>query len=231
MKARIKINREVFEKFHPQLKLAFILAENIDNFSKLKEARHLLEEAEQYVHLTFHKETIKNHYLISPWAVAQAEFGEEARHYQTSVEKLLEKVLARKKIKASDTLTNLVSYLSLKHLLPAAVDDLDKVQGDLVFSLASGREKKGFLGKITAGDLYYHDGRNILGTKLDYWKSRRTALSRKTKNALIHIEALPPVTPGQLKEIIISTEALVRSFCGGQTRVMVLSKRKREGKV
>lgn len=228
---KIKIAPKVFEKFHPQFEVAFILARGVDNVSRLKESLHLLGEAEQYVHLTFHKENVRNHYLISPWAVAREEFGKKARHYQTSVEKLLGKVLARKNIKAGDTLTNLCRYLSLKHILPAAVDDLGKIEGDLVFSLSSGREKKGPLKGMPAGTLYYHDNKDILGTKLDYWKSGKTALDGKTRNVLIHIEALPPVTPQKLKEVAAGMESLVKNFCGGQTKVFILSKRKKEGKI
>ena len=91
----ISIKKGVFSKFNPKLKIVFILAENVDNVTKVKEAKHLLKEVENLISLTFHKDNVKNHNLISPWKVAQEAFGKEARHYNTSVERLIKKIMKR----------------------------------------------------------------------------------------------------------------------------------------
>ena len=131
---KIALDKEIFVKY-PQLKVGFIYAWGIDNRTNLKESIHLLRDVEDAVRLSFHKETVKNHYLISPWAVAQEEFGKEAKHYQTSVEKVLQKVLQRKKIAATNVVTNILNYIALKHIIPIGVDDTAEVQGDITFSV------------------------------------------------------------------------------------------------
>ena len=52
----ISIKKEVFQKFHPKLKIVFLLIEELDNKSKLHEAEHILQEMERLAHLTFHRD-------------------------------------------------------------------------------------------------------------------------------------------------------------------------------
>ena len=221
----IRIKKEVFEK-HPRLQIAFILIKRMNNSEKLKEAQHLLKESEKLISLTFNKETIKNHYLIQPWVISQQEFGEKARHYHTSVEKLLQKVLRRRSLKTKDTLTNIIRSVAIRHIVPFGIDDLSKIDRGITFDISSGKERKQILKNLNEGDLFYHDSKNILGTKLDYWKSNKTILSNKSANALIHFEALPPISRKELSQLVKETEGLVKAFCGGRVKSFILNSRK-----
>lgn len=223
---RITIKKNVFRKFHPKFKVSFILAQNIDNKKRLEESHKLLQKVEKMVLLLFQRDTVKTHHLISPWATAQQEFGPKAKHYQTSLEKLLNKVIKKKKIKTSSVLINLVNYLSLKHLVPITVDDFDKIQKNLEFNLSTGKERISVLKKLKKNALFYRDGKHVLGTKLDFWKSPYTKPGKKTKAFLIHIEILPPVTNKKSKEIVGEMNSLVKSFCGGKTESFVLDEKK-----
>ncbi|PIN76735.1 hypothetical protein COV17_01365 [Candidatus Woesearchaeota archaeon CG10_big_fil_rev_8_21_14_0_10_36_11] len=224
---KISLTKDIFTAFNPKFALVCILVKKMDNKQKIEESKHLLAEAENLVHFTFHKETIKNHHMISPWAVAQEEFGKSAMHYHTSVEKLLKKVLRTKSVATKNVLENVLSYIALKHIVPFGFDDLDKFIGDITFSVATGKEKKGVLRLLQKGELYYRDEKAVLGTKLDYWKSTRTSLHPKTTTALIHIDVLPPITQKAMKLLIKETTELVESFTGGKTKVFVLDKNKK----
>jgi len=227
---KVEIKKSVFQKY-PQLKVAFISIKGADNRTKIKESVDMLKEIEHLIHLTFNKETIKNHHLISPWSVAQEEFGKEAKHYHTSVERLLKKVLRRQSVKTRTVLTNVVRYVALKDIVPFGVDDMEKVHGGLIFNLASGKEKVGALRSLKKDALYYKDSKSILGTKLDFWKNKKTALTPNSKDVLIHLEALPPIDSKKLTLILNETTALVRNFCGGKVKVVVLSKNKNSASI
>jgi DNA/RNA-binding domain of Phe-tRNA-synthetase-like protein len=223
---KISINKEVFENLNPKFKVLLISAKNIDNQVKFKESLNLLNEISELIKLTFNKETIKNHHLISPWAVAQEEFGEKAKHYHTSVERLIRKVISKKSINEKDTLTNVLRYLALKHIVPFGVDDYDKIQGEVKFSLASGKEKAGPLRTVKQGALYYQDKNRVLGTKLDFWKNRSTKITKYSRNALIHFEILPPINAKKLNVLKKDAADLIKIFCGGKVKVEVLDKKK-----
>lgn len=223
---KIQLKKEVFSNFNPQLKVAFLLAENIDNTARLADSQHLLKEMEELIRLTFNKDSYKSHDLIKPWDLAKREFGEKAKHYHTNVERLLKTVLQRKTVHTSSVISNLINYLSLKHIIPISVDDLGKIQGDLTFSVSGGKERKVLLKRLKKGEIYYKDDKSILGAKLDYWKSSKTAVSRSTTSALIHLVMLPPVADKKMKEILEETKTLVSDFCGGRVKVFVLDKKK-----
>jgi len=215
---QITIKTEVFKKFHPKLRIAFIQIDNFNN-KKLKQSQKLLQETAQLIQLTFNKETVKNHHLISPWKVAKEEGGKKPKHYHTSVEQLIHKTLKNKKIATKNTLTNLVNYLSLKYIIPMNIDDLNKIKGNLAFS-APNKE-----------NLNYSDKEKKLGTKIGYWKNPKTNLKNSSTSALIHIETIPPVTPKELNEIVKETEKLIKEFCGGEIKTFILSKKNNTKKI
>lgn len=217
---------EVFKRVDPDLKIVFLKVEGMDNHSKRYESLHLLHEAEKLVRLSFNPDTVKSHRLLAPWVAAQQEFGESAKHYHTSVERLIHRVLNRKKISSRDTLTNLVNYISLKYIVPLGVDDLNKIQGDLTFGLARGGEKVKLFWLLKPKTFYYHDDIGILGTKLDHWKSSRTKLISKSTSALVHLEVLPPVTTTKQHEIVDELQELILAFCGGKVKISMIHKRK-----
>ncbi len=227
----VRIKKEVFKKFNPDLKLVFFKIINLNNYNKVEESQHLLNEIEELTRLTSNKENIKNHYLISPWVVAQQEFGAKAKHYHTSIERLLKKVLNKKSVADKEVLTNLIRYISLKHLVPIGVDDLDKINGGVTFAIGSGKEKVSPLKVVKKGAIYYHDNENVLGTKLDFWKSKKTLPSKETTSALVHFEILPPLDKKQVENILQETEELIRVFCGGRIKKLVLDKNKSNGKI
>ncbi len=216
---RITIRPEVFQKLHPNFKVVVVLAKGIDNKSKAKEANHLLKEVEKVVLMTFNKDTFKSHYLVSTWTAAREEFGKRAKHYHTSVEQLLKKVLHHQNIEAKDTVTILLRYLALKHIIPVGADDPSKIKERITFAISAGK-------KVKKGELYYHDEKKILGTKLDYWKNPITALKPTSKSALVHFEILPPITKEKQKEIVDEAVDLIKMFCGGKVEVIILDKRK-----
>ena len=228
---KVSVDKKVFDNFHSKLKIMLISVKDFNNQEKLKQSLHLLEEIQHFVHLTFNKDQIKNHYLISPWAIAQAGFGKKAKHYHTSVERLLKKVLSNKSIKTKEVLTNLLQYSALKHIVPYGIDDLDKVQGNLTFTLASGKEKAIAFRNVKKNALCYKDDKKVLGTKLDYWKNKKTILDKNTKNALIHFEILPPLSQKKADVLVEDITSLIKNFCGGKVKVFTLDKKKKSIKI
>lgn len=228
----ISITPEVFEKLS-RLRLGIIQVRDLNNKAKIAESAHLVQDAEKLICLTFHKDTTKTHYLIAPWEAARREFGKEARHYHTALEKLLHHVLEGKSAAGKDALTNIVHYLMLKYLVPMAIDDRDKVKGRIIFDLVTGKEKGKEKGKtnlkvlLKKGELYYRDEERILGSKLDYWKNQATAVTPSSSSALIHIVSLPPITRGKLRGLLIEAEQLISSFCGGKTKTAMLWRKKK----
>lgn len=220
---KINIKKEVFRKY-PDLKVLFILAENVNN-QPHSEIKHLLKETEKLIQLQFNKDTIKNHYLIAPWKVAQEEFNSE-KHYHTYAEKLIKQVLKRKTTTAKDSVTNILNFLTLKHIIPGGVDDWYKIVGNINFGLAKGNEKKSILKSSVKGDLYYQDDEGILGTKLDSWSSPRTKPTPSSTAIMLHFDILPPITNKELNELKKEAQEILEDFCQAKVLSFVLHKSK-----
>tara|TARA_Y100000310_G_scaffold295459_1_gene326789 strand:+ start:4837 stop:5526 length:690 start_codon:yes stop_codon:yes gene_type:complete len=228
---KISLDKSVFENLHPKFTILFLQIKDIDNKSKLKESKHLLKEVKELTKLTFNKDTVKNHHLISPWEVAREEFGKKAKHYHTSVEKLLKKTLSNKSVTGNNVITNLINYLQLRYIMPISADDYYKIDSKLEFKTSTGREKRGMLKRLHKNDLYYRDNSEILATNLDYWHSQRTSLSTFSNSALIHFLILPPLTKSKVKDIAKEAEKLIKAFCGGKTKSLLLDRRKSTGTI
>ncbi|MBU1111179.1 MAG: phenylalanine--tRNA ligase beta subunit-related protein [archaeon] len=226
----ITINKEVFEKLHPKLKVAFISVKDINNTEKLDEVLLLLKEVEEYIRFTYNKDTLKNHHMVSSWAMMEERQLSKVKHQHSSLERIFHRVLDRREIAVKNVVQNLAYYLSLKNIIPMAVDDSDKLKGNLSVRLAKGTEKD----SLRKGTLIYCDSARegkVLGSKLDLWKSPRTRVTPQSKNVLLHIEALPPITSKQFNQIVSESVGLLRSFTGGRVKKIVLSKGKNSGEI
>lgn len=220
---KIAIKPDVFKGFNKDLKLAFIFVTEMDNKTKVDESKHLLKEVENLERLTFHKENSEFHHMISPWKLAKLRFGSKAHHYSTSLEKLLQLVLKGRTVAKENVLTNILNYIALRYFVPYGLDDFQAIKEGLTFDTVS-NGKKGVLRSLKKGDLYYYDLKGILGTKLDHWKNPRTKVGVKSGSALVHIEALPPVTKKRLQEIAKEAASIIESFCGAKTKILILDK-------
>ena len=216
----------VFKKF-PRLQVVFILAEDIDNTTKLKESLHLLKDMTLLVKETFHKDTLQTHQLVSPWEVARQGFGKKARHYHTSLETLLMQILQGKNVFSKEVITNLIHFIALKHLVPISVDDIKKIEGKIKFDVAKGK----LLNGLQKGDIYYADQKKILGAKLDFWKNTTTKPTKKTTAVLVHFEALPPLNTDNIKKISAELILLLKNFCGGKIKGIIVNKNKNKANI
>jgi len=227
---KITIKKDVFVKL-PKFQVGFIVLRGIYNRQRYEESVDLLQKITKLVQLEFNKETYKSHALISPWAAVQQEYGAAAKHYHTNVEKLMLQVLHKKKVVANDTMTNLLRFLSLKNIMPMSIDDMDKIIGDIYFGVAGKKERRKVLSTLKPGQIYYEDKKDVLGVKLNYWKNPRTRVQKTSKNILMHIDALPPVTEKKLREILRESALVLETFFGVKTKVVILSKKKNEMRI
>jgi DNA/RNA-binding domain of Phe-tRNA-synthetase-like protein len=216
---KIIINKKVFSK-HPKFALGFILAKNIQN-TNLESTKHLLNEIKILTKSVFNKDNIKSHGLISPYKVLQEEFKGK-KHLHTSIETLLKKTLSKKSITSNNSTINTIRYIALKNIVPFGLDDFHKIKGDLKFSISNGAEKIWVLRKLKKGDIYYKDKKSVIASKLDFKKNPRTKVKNHTVSALIHFDALFPITKPKLNAILKETKELLEATTNCQAQIFIL---------
>ena len=223
---KITIDKEILERFKGY-KMGVILCFDIDN----KEIDKMLKEVVEYIKLTFVPEDVAKHDLLAPWRIVYNEFGSKPASYHSSVEALIRRILNKGNIPKINKLVDIYNLMSLKHLVPIGADDLDKVDGNIKLCLASGNEKFVAIGSSEVenpdkGEAIYKDEKDVLCRRWNWRDADKTKLIPKTKNAVIYIEGLPPLSKEKFLGTLRETTALIRTFCDGKVEYHILDKHK-----
>ncbi len=234
-----KVFSDLFKAF-PKLNVGVIVAKNINNTKKDPKVTSLFNEAVDYIRLTYTPEEATNPKLIpkhlakspliSAWRAAYEEFGVKA-HYNTNVETLITQIVSGKLPKSQNNLKDMCTYISLKNIIPLAVYDLDKIEGDIYLGTANGKEKfmpadsKG-VQLVDKGEVVYFDATGILSRRWNWKESRKALVDENTKNAVIFIDALPPISEDKLKEVLAEAKDLIEMACRGKVSSKIVNKDK-----
>jgi lysyl-tRNA synthetase class 2 len=130
-------------------------------------------------------------------------------------------------------IVDLFNYISIKHTIPAGGDDLAKVDGDITLKFAVGEEPFTALNsqeRETAkeGEIVYADSKEVLCRRWNWRECDKTKMTEETKDVILVVEALPPVTREELDEVVEDLSRLITEYCGGEIRTDILDEGKRE---
>ena len=124
-------------------------------------------------------------------------------------------------------------YISIKHMVPVGGDDIDKVEGDIVLRLASGTETFRALNSEEIknpklGEVVYCDEKEVLCRRWNWRECDKSKMTETTKNVILVVEGLPPVSHIAAQEIIDELAELVKKYCGGDISKNILDIRRQE---
>jgi len=229
---KLKIDTKIFEKF-PELKIGIVTARGIDNLGLSDEIMQLIREKEKEIRANYGTETLSQNPKINSWREAYSSFGAKAKKYKSSVESLYRMVLKGLDLRHINKIVDLYNYISLKRMIPAGGDDLAKVDGDIILKFAVGNEPFTALNSTereTAkeGEVIYADSKEVLCRRWNWRECDKTKMTEETKDVILVIEALPPVTREELEEIEEDLSRLITEYCGGEIRTAILDEAKRE---
>ncbi len=229
---KLKIDNKIFEQF-PKLSVGVVIAKGINNKGEDKEIYKLLIEIEDLIKSNFTPEDIANHKLIAPWRATYLAFGAKPKKHHNSVESLLRRILKAETLPKINKLVDLYNYLSLKHLVPMGADDLNEVIGDIQLTFAKGDEKFIPIGKQESSnpnpnEVIYKDDIEVLCRRWNWRECYKTRITEDSKDVILYVEGLEPVTEKELQKILKELADLVKSFLGGETKIEILNKDKKE---
>ena len=232
---KLKIDTKIFEKF-PELKIGVVTANNIDNRGVSDEIMQLIREKEKEIRENYDTETLSQHPKIHSWREAYSSFGAKPKRYKSSVESLYRMILKGLDLRHINKIVDLFNYISIKHTMPAGGDDMEKVDGDVTLRFAVGDEPFTALNsqeRETAkeGEVVYADSKEVLCRRWNWRECDKTKMTEDTKDVILVVEALPPVTREELEEVVEDLSRLITEYCGGEIRTDILDEGKRETEV
>jgi DNA/RNA-binding domain of Phe-tRNA-synthetase-like protein len=162
---------------------------------------------------------------IACWRSAYAAFGVKPSKIKSSIENLLRSA-GSGRLRSVNPLVDLYNVVSLKHHLPCGGEDLATIDGPIRLTRAAGGEHFVPLGGSDVepppvGAVIYRDDLGVICSCWNWREADRTKLTESTTDALLCIEALPPMTEAQLRAAIDELVALVTSHLGGTAEIEI----------
>ena len=227
MRPKFKIDRRIFEKFNG-LAVGMVIAKGIDNSGLPEEIQTQLREQEARIRASLNSETLSQEPKINCWRAAYSAFGGKPKENRSSVENLYRLVLKGGELRHINKLVDIYNLISLKHMVPVGGEDTDKISGDIELTFAGPAEPPVFLlGEKEprpphAGEVIYKDSVSAICRRWNWREADRTKFTEETKNCLLVIEGLPPVTRAELESATSELKELVQGLCGGAINYAIL---------
>lgn len=154
-----------------------------------------LASAEAAARNAFAGTPVQQHPHIRAWREAYGAFGSKPSKYLCSAEALLRRVLKGEPLPRINRLVDLYNAVSLRHVVPAGGEDLDRVAGQLRLTFASGAEPSD-AGNASdppySGEVVWMDAEGITCRRWNWRQCRRTRLTEETVNAYFVLDRLAP---------------------------------------
>ncbi len=206
---KLCISKKVFEKLN--LKVGVIIAKGINNKGKvnLPKASAPLSDPK-----------------VNAWKEAYKKLGVDPEKYQPSIVNIVN--LGKKGLPKINKLVDIYNYISLKHVLPVGGSDLSKIKGNIFIREADKQPFTALNSKnveyTKPGELVYSDEEKIITRRLNWKESDFTKFTEDTKNAILELEAIPPMTDSELTVAVSELAKLIEEHCGGQVNYFILDK-------
>jgi lysyl-tRNA synthetase class 2 len=219
---KIEVAPEVFALF-PGYVRHVLVVNGADNTKEVPELAGLLVEAQQQVRGDERFSDLKAHPRIASWRDAFQSFGTNPNKCPPSIANLIKRVRGGKDLPYVNSLVAIFNVISMRHVLPAGGDDLDKVKGDIRLTLAQGHESYTPLGspdqkeRPTPGEVVLLDtGNDEVFCRAWCWKNGDVSkIEATTRRVAINIDILPPGSLEEGKAAALETLEMVKRFCGG----------------
>lgn len=224
-----KIFPTIIQKY-PKLNIGVVVVRGADNTGSDEKIYHLLEEVEEFIKLNFIPTELAKHSMISPWRAAYQDFGAKPESYKSSVEAMMQRILKGGKVPKINKLVDICNYISLKHLIPLGIYDLDKLQTPISIRHSEGDEHFVPLGTDKEehpekGEVIYEDSiKRCICRRWNWRDSDQTKVTEQTKDAIIFIDGLPPITRKKIEEIQVEIQELIDTFCSGKSTTQIAHK-------
>lgn len=221
------IHPQILDKF-PTLILGLITAKNINNTGVPDEIQNQLRIIENGIRQKYNTETLSQNPKIDIWRKAYSAFGAKPKENKSSVENLYRLVLHGTNIRHINKLVDIYNFISLKHMLPVGGEDLDKIKGDVVLTFAGPAEPPVLLlgdkdpRSPHEGEVIYKDDISAICRRWNWREADRTKFTEETKNCILVIEGLAPVTREEIEAATKELRDLVEKFCEGEIEYRIL---------
>ncbi len=229
----LKIDAKIFEKF-PGLNIGVVIAKGINNAGVSEEMLEKIRKIENEIKQKHNTETLSSIPKIDVWRRVYFAFGAKPKENKSSVENLYRRILGGNSVRPINKVVDAYNFISLKHMIPAGGEDLDKMEGNIILTFAGKNETSVLLlgDKDTRppheGEVIYKDDISAICRRWNWREADRTKLTEATKNCILVVEGMLPVTNEEVESATKELKELIEKHCKGLMRYEILNENKPE---
>jgi len=217
---------------YPNLTTGLVVARDVANVGTDPEVEALLAEAEAWAAGRYGREPLSAHPHVAAWRATYSSFGVKPSRYRSAVEALLRQVVKRGRLPRINRLVDLGNLVAVRHALPVAAYDLDRVQGDMVIRFARGDETFRDLGSgevsyPAPGEVIYSDAREAHSRRWNWRQSDSSKVTLETRRILYTIEGIGGIPSGAVAAAVEELAARVAPFASGGVTTHLLNAEQR----
>jgi len=222
---KLRATDEIFRTF-PDAILGIVITQSINNKGENPEVMRVLRSEEGQTAGRFAGISVNDHPNIAPWREAYRKFGAKPKDYPSSIENLVRRVLKGHQLPHINLLVDIYNAISLRHIVPAGGEDLDKIEGDIELTFAKENEPPvRLLGEPEArspkpGEVIYKDQISAICRRWNWKEADRTKFTEETKNAILIMESF---NRDLVQRAIEELASNVQAYCGGIVRSEIVS--------
>jgi len=201
---RLRIDPAVAGRF-PQYTAAVVYATDLGNGESDAESAGWLRDAEAFVRANV-AEPASAHPHLAAWRTVFSAFGSKPSKFLCSAEALVRRVLKGEEIPPINRVVDAYNAVSLRHVVPAGGEDLDRLESDLTLAFSDGTEPFDLLSgdddvpgadrrrpeHPDPGEVVWKDSAGVTCRRWNWRQCRRTRLVPQTRNAYFVIDRLAP---------------------------------------
>lgn len=213
---RLRIDPAVAARF-PQYTAAIVYAAGLENGESDAGSAGWLRDAEAFVRAAV-PEPASAHPHLASWRSVFSAFGSKPSKFLCSAEALVKRVLKGEEIPPINRVVDAYNAVSLRHVVPAGGEDLDRLESDLTLAFSDGTEPFDLLSgdgtseRPDAGEVVWKDSAGVTCRRWNWRQCRRTRLVPGTKNAYFVIDRLAPYPREALMRAAEDLAALLRKI-------------------
>ena len=182
---QFRIEPALFESF-PSLVLGLVVAKGLKNSASDASVQAMLKDQMQEVANQFSAQTLSAIPVVKAWHDTYRQFGANPKDFRPSIETLIRMSIKAANLAGINTAVDLYNLVSLKHLIPAGADDLDRVEGFIELCFAKGTERfvqlgSGQISTPDVGEVVYRDQNDVLCRRWNWRESDKTKITEASR--------------------------------------------------
>jgi DNA/RNA-binding domain of Phe-tRNA-synthetase-like protein len=216
---RLRVDPAILERF-PGYTAAVVYARDLENGESDAEGAAGIRDAEDFVRANL-KEPASAHPHLHAWRNAFSAFGAKPSKFLCSAEALVKRVLKGEELPAINRVVDAYNAVSLRHVVPAGGEDLDRLESDLELTFSDGTEPFDLLSGDGSsehperGEVVWKDSAGVTCRRWNWRQCRRTRLLPETKNAYFVIDRMAPYPREELDRAAVDLIERLRRISPG----------------